>query len=195
MYVLVFKRVLDILIGLMALPFVVLVMIVVGPAIWFDDKGPIFYKAKRIAKGGGIFSMYKFRSMKVNAPDIRLENGDTYNGDDDPRVTKVGRILRKTSIDEIPQFLNVLIGNMSFIGPRPDTPDFLEVYQKEYPAILAIKPGITGYNQAYFRNSIDGKEKMKNDDYYAKHLSFGMDVKIVFKTIKTVLFRENINHE
>ena len=73
-------------------------------------------------------------------------------------------------------------------------PDFLEVYQKEYPAILTIKPGITGYNQAYFRNSIDGAEKMKNDDYYAKHLTFGMDVKIVFKTIKTVLFRENINH-
>lgn len=195
MYVHLIKRAFDILIGLIALPFVVLFIIVVGPIIWLDDNGPVFYKAKRIAKGGGIFNMYKFRSMKVNAPDIRMENGDTYNGDDDPRVTKVGRFLRKTSIDEIPQFLNVLIGNMSFIGPRPDTPDFLEVYQKEYSAILNIKPGITGYNQAYFRNSIDGKEKMKNDDYYAKHLTFGMDVKIVFKTIKTVLFRENINHE
>ena len=102
--------------------------------------------------------------------------------------------MRKTSIDEIPQFLNVLIGNMSFIGPRPDMPDFLHVYQEEYPTILTIKPGITGYNQAFFRNSIDGDEKMKNDDYYAKNLSFAMDVKIVFKTIKTVLFRENINH-
>ena len=132
--------------------------------------------------------------MKVNAPDIRMENGDTYNGDDDPRVTKIGRFMRKTSIDEIPQFLNVLIGNMSFIGPRPDMPDFLDVYKKKYPAILSIKPGITGYNQAYFRNSIDGAEKMKNDDYYAKHLNFWMDIKIIFKTIKTVLFRENINH-
>ena len=194
MYKSFFKRLFDLVIGLCALPFVILFIIVVGPIIWFDDKGPIFYKAKRISKGGGIFKMYKFRSMRVNAPDIRMENGDTYNGDDDPRVTKVGRFLRKTSIDEIPQFLNVLIGNMSFIGPRPDMPDFLEVYQKEYPAILTIKPGITGYNQAYFRNSIDGAEKMKNDDYYAKHLTFGMDVKIVFKTIKTVLFRENINH-
>lgn len=189
------KRIFDIIVGLFALPFLVLFIMVVGPAIWLEDKGPVFYKAKRIAKGGGIFKMYKFRSMKVNAPDVRLENGDTYNGDDDPRVTKVGKFLRKTSIDEIPQFLNVLIGSMSFIGPRPDTPDFLEVYQKDYPAILTIKPGITGYNQAYFRNSIDGAEKMKNDDYYAKHLTFGMDVKIVFKTIKTVLFRENINHE
>ena len=145
------KRLFDLLIGLVALPFVLLFIIVVGPAIWIEDKGPIFYKAKRIAKGGGIFKMCKFRSMRVNAPDIRMENGDTYNSDDDPRVTKVGRFLRKTSIDEIPQFLNVLIGDMSFIGPRPDTPDFLEVYQKEYPAILTIKPGITGYNQAYFR--------------------------------------------
>ncbi len=194
MYKRVIKRLFDFMIGLIALPFVIVLIIIVGPIIWGQDKGPVFYKAKRISKGGGIFEMYKFRSMKVNAPDIRMANGDTYNGDDDPRVTKVGRFLRKTSIDEIPQFLNVLIGNMSFIGPRPDTPDFLDVYQKDFPAILTIKPGITGYNQAYFRNSIDGNEKMKNDDYYAKHLTFLMDVKIVFKTIKTVLFRENINH-
>ena len=194
MYVHFFKRLTDIFIGLIAFPFVLVFIIVLSPIIWLNDRGPVFYKAKRLAKGGGIFSMYKFRSMKVNAPDIRLENGDTYNGDDDPRVTKVGRFLRKTSIDEVPQFLNVLIGNMSFIGPRPDTPDFLDVYKKQYPAILSIKPGITGYNQAYYRNSIDGGEKMKNDDYYAKNLTFMLDVKIVFKTIKTVLFRENINH-
>lgn len=189
-----FKRLIDLLIGLLALPFVLLFVIIVGPLIWFEDKGPFFYKAGRISKGGGLFKMYKFRSMKVNAPDIRLENGDTYNGDDDPRVTKIGRFLRKTSIDEVPQFLNVLIGNMSFIGPRPDTPDFLDEYKEKYPDILTIKPGITGYNQAYFRNSIDGGEKMKNDDYYAKNLTFIMDVKIVFKTIWTVLARENINH-
>lgn len=188
------KRIIDIIIGLIAFPFVIITLCVLGPVIYWTDKGPVFYKAKRIGKGGVIFNMYKFRSMKVNAPDIRLENGDTYNGDDDPRVTKIGRLLRKTSLDEVPQFLNVLVGNMSFIGPRPDTPDFLHVYEEKYPAILKIKPGITGYNQAYFRNSIDGSEKMKNDDYYAKHLTFVMDVKIVFKTIKTVLFRENINH-
>lgn len=189
-----FKRVFDIIIGLFAFPFVLLFIVIVGPLIYFEDKGPIFYKAQRIAKGGGLFGMYKFRSMMVNAPDIRMENGDTYNGDDDPRVTKIGRFIRKTSVDEIPQFLNVLFGNMSFIGPRPDTPDFLDVYKKDAPSVLTIKPGLTGYNQAYFRNSIDGSEKMKNDAYYAEHLTFWMDVKIVFKTIKTVLFRENINH-
>lgn len=194
MYAILVKRIIDIIIGLCALPFVLILICIVGPFIYFEDKGPIFYKAKRIGKRGNLFDMYKFRSMMVNAPDIRLENGDTYNGDDDPRVTKVGRFMRKTSIDEIPQFLNVLIGNMSFIGPRPDTPDFLHVYQENYPTILTIKPGITGYNQAYFRNSIDGNEKMKNDDYYANNMSFWQDIKIVIKTIKTVLFRVNINH-
>lgn len=194
MYVHYFKRLIDIVIGICALPFVIIFVLVFSPFIYFEDKGPVFYLAKRIGKGGKIFNMFKFRSMKVNAPDIRMENGDTYNGNDDPRVTKIGRFMRKTSIDEIPQFLNVLNGTMSFIGPRPDTPDFLHVYEEEYPTILKIKPGLTGYNQAYFRNSIDGAEKMKNDNYYAEHLTFGLDVKIVFKTIKTVLFRENINH-
>lgn len=194
MYVHFFKRIIDILIGLLALPFVLFFTVAIGPFIYFEDKGPIFYKATRIGKRGNMFSMYKFRSMKVNAPDIRLLSGDTFNGNNDPRVTKIGGFLRKNSIDELPQFLNVLNGTMSFIGPRPDTLDFLDIYEDKYPDILTIKPGLTGYNQAYFRNSIGGEEKMKNDNYYVEHLSLWMDTKIVFKTIKTVLFRENINH-
>lgn len=137
--------------------------------------------------------MLKFRSMKVNAPDIRLADGSTYNGDDDPRVTKVGKFMRNTSIDEIPQFLNILVGDMSLIGPRPDPLDWLDIYKGHDKAILTVKPGITGYNQAYFRNSVDGMEKLKNDVYYADHISFMLDVKIVFKTVKTVFFRENVN--
>lgn len=188
------KRLVDIIIGVMALPVVLVFVCVLGPIIYFSDRGSIFYKAKRIGQGGKMFGMYKFRSMIMNAPDIRLANGDTYNGDDDPRVTKIGRFMRRTSIDEIPQFLNVLGGTMSFIGPRPDTPDFLHVYEEKYPDILKIKPGLTGYNQAYFRNSIDGAVKMQNDSFYAQHITLWMDVKIVLKTIKTVLFRENVNH-
>ena len=188
------KRLMDIIIGVMALPVVLVFVCVLGPIIYFSDRGSIFYKAKRIGQGGKMFGMYKFRSMIMNAPDIRLANGDTYNGDDDPRVTKIGRFMRRTSIDEIPQFLNVLGGTMSFIGPRPDTPDFLHVYEEKYPDILKIKPGLTGYNQAYFRNSIDGAVKMRNDNFYAQHLTLWMDVKIVLKTFKTVLFRENVNH-
>lgn len=190
-----FKRLFDILIGLVALPFVLLLIIIVGPIIWLEDRGPIFYAGKRIGLNGKPFGMLKFRSMRVNAPDIRLEDGSTYNGDDDPRVTKIGKFLRKTSLDEIPQFLNVLAGQMSFIGPRPDPLDWLDKYKPEERVFLTVKPGITGYNQAYYRNSANSQEKIDHDVYYAQNISFWMDVKIIFKTIKTVLFRENLYHD
>lgn len=122
-----------------------------------------------------------------------MEDGSTYNGDDDPRVTKVGRFLRKTSIDELPQIINILLGEMSFIGPRPDTIDWLDRYSEEERKILSIRPGITGYSQAYYRNSIDGVTKLKNDIYYVENLSIELDLKIFFKTIETVLMRKNIN--
>ena len=195
MYSRFFKRVFDIIIGLCALPFVLLLIIIFGPIIWFQDKGSIFYAGKRLGLNGKPFGMLKFRSMKVNAPDIRLEDGSTYNGNDDPRVTKIGKFLRKTSIDEIPQFLNVLIGDMSFIGPRPDPLDWIDKYMPEERIFLTVKPGITGYSQAYFRNSADAQQKIDNDVYYAKNISFLLDVKIIFKTIKTVLFRENLYKE
>lgn len=193
MYCKFFKRVIDLTFSLFALPFFTILVAILGPIIWFEDKGPIFYAGKRIGQYGKPFGMLKFRSMRVNAPDIRLEDGSTYNGNDDPRITKVGRFLRKTSLDEIPQFLNVLVGQMSLIGIRPDPLDWLEKYNEHERVILTVKPGITGYNQAYFRNSADGELKLKNDVYYAEHISFWLDVKIFFKTIKTVLFRENIN--
>ncbi len=150
------KRFLDFIIALIALPFVLLIILIVSPFILFDDGFPIFYNANRIGQYGKLFKMYKFRSMKKNAPDIRLVDGSTYNGEDDPRVTKIGKILRKTSIDEIPQLLNMLKGDMSLIGPRPDPPDWLEKYPEDVKIFLNVKPGITGYNQAYYRNSADG---------------------------------------
>lgn len=187
-----FKRLIDFLISLLALPFVLLTIIIFGPIIFLTDRGPIFYCGERIGKNGKPFKMIKFRSMKVNAPDIRLEDGSTFNGENDPRVTKIGKFLRKTSIDELPQFLNVLVGQMSIIGPRPDPLDWLDRYPDDIKVFLTVRPGITGYSQAYFRNSADGYEKMQNDAYYAKNLSFGLDVKIFFKTIVTVFKRENI---
>ena len=187
------KRCIGFVISICLIPAIFLLIIVFAPFIWLEDKGPVFYAADRIGYGGKPFKMLKFRSMKVNAPDIRLEDGSTYNGDDDPRVTKVGRFLRKTSLDEVPQFLNVLVGQMSIIGIRPDPLDWLEKYNEHERVILTVKPGITGYNQAYFRNSADGETKLRNDVYYAEHISFWLDVKIFFKTIKTVLFREHVN--
>lgn len=196
MYVKFFKRFFDIIIGIIALPFLLIIVIIISPIIYFDDRGPIFYCGERIGFKGKVFRMYKFRSMIVNAPDIRTADGSTYNADDDPRITRIGRFMRRTSIDEIPQFINVLIGNMSFVGNRPDTPRMLSVYteyEKKY--LFSVKPGITGYSQAYYRNSTDCKTKIKNDIFYAKNVSFMFDVRIFFRTIKTVLLKENINRQ
>lgn len=186
------KRLLDVLISLLAMPFVLLVIMVLAPVIYFTDRGPVFYNAQRLGLRGKPFKMYKLRSMYVNAPDIRNEDGSTYNGEDDPRVTKIGRLMRKTSLDEFPQFINVLIGHMSLIGPRPDPLDDMEVYTPEQKEKLNVRPGITGYNQAYYRNSVLQDEKFEHDLYYAKNISFWLDVKIIFKTAQTVFKRENV---
>lgn len=188
------KRLVDIIIGLFALPVVFLFLIICGPIIYFTDKGPIFYNAKRVGKNGKIFTMYKFRSMRVNAPDIRNVDGSTYSSDNDPRVTRIGKIMRKTSIDEFPQFLNVLKGDMSVIGPRPNLPTvpFGELSELEQRR-LAIRPGITGYNQAYYRNSVSAIEKYKNDVFYVDNLTLLMDVRVLLHTVISVLKRENIN--
>ena len=198
MYVHFFKRLMDILIGLCALPFVVLVILMFGPIIYFTDKGPVFYNAKRVGKDCKFFSMYKLRSMYVNSPNLLNPDGSTFNGDSDPRVTPIGRFMRKTSLDEFPQFLNILKGDMSFIGPRPKYINPARDYNNlegDIKTSFTVKPGVTGYSQAYFRNSITNDEKLYWDAYYAENISFMMDVKIIFKTIKSVLFRENINTE
>ncbi len=158
-----------------------------------EDGGSVFYMADRIGQFGKIFKMYKLRSMKENSPDIRLADGSTYNGDDDPRVTKFGKFARKTSIDELPQVINILKGEMSFIGPRPDTPMYLDKYTEEEKIILTVRPGVTGYNQAINRNSVLTKEKLKNDVYYAEHLSLWFDIKIIFMSLVTVLKHKNVN--
>ena len=198
MYKCFFKRVIDILIGLIALPFVLFVIVVFGPIIYLTDKGPIFYNANRAGKDYKPFKMFKLRSMYVNSPDLKNPDGSTFNSDNDPRVTPIGSFLRKTSLDEFPQFLNVLLGDISFIGPRPKLylpekyPNGLPEYMKKS---FTVKPGVTGYAQAYFRNSITNEDKFKWDGFYAENISFMMDLKIILKTIKSVLFRENINTE
>ena len=189
------KRFFDILFSLMIVPIVAVLYVFVGIAIKMEDGGPVIYKAQRIGLHGKIYNMYKFRSMKVNAPDIRLADGSTYNGKDDPRVTRIGRIIRETSIDELPQIFNILLGQMSSIGPRPDPPDWMERYPEEALRFLNVKPGITGYSQAYYRNSADSMDKIWNDVFYADNVSLMLDIKILFKTIAVVLKRENIYRE
>lgn len=193
-----FKPLIDFCGALLMLPFVLLVIVIFAPIIWWTDKGPVFYNATRAGKDYKPFKMFKLRSMYVNSPDLKNPDGSTYNSDDDPRVTPIGRFLRKNSLDEFPQFLNVLLGDLSFIGPRP------KLYRPEkYPNGLegdlkksfTVRPGITGYAQAYYRNSITQDEKFHWDAYYAEHISFWMDVKILFVTVYSVLKRKNINIE
>lgn len=189
------KRILDILAALVGLPLLGVFFLVFAPLIYFYDRGPILYGASRLGKDGKVFRMYKFRSMTVHAPDIRNEDGSTYNGSDDPRVTKIGKLLRKTSIDETPQILNVLKGEMSLVGPRAflaSSSQSFEEFSSNQKKRLSVKPGITGYSQAYYRNSIGTEEKIRNDCYYVDHLSFWLDMKILAKTAISVLKHENI---
>lgn len=187
------KRLIGLCLSIVGLPFFAVVFAIIAPIIVIEDKGPVFYNASRLGKNGKIYKMFKFRSMKVNAPDIKNADGTTYNSEDDPRVTKIGKIIRKTSLDETPQLLNVLIGNMSFIGPRPDLPgDDKKLYRPGDEVKLTVNPGITGYSQAYYRNSSTLDQRFDGDVYYAKNISFLLDLKILFKTIKTVFTHENV---
>ena len=191
-YQLVFKRIVDIIACLIALPFVLLITIPVSIAIKIEDGGPIFYRSGRIGKGFKEFDMFKFRSMKVNAPDLRNDDGSTYNSKVDNRVTKVGRFIRETSIDELPQIFNVLIGDMSIIGPRAGDVESKDTYEEDEKDKTLVRPGITGYTQAYYRNGLGVREKRLYDAWYAYNVSLWLDIKIFFKTIVTVLKRENV---
>ena len=192
MYRIIIKTIFDYTIALFAFPFLLVLIIIIGIAIKIDDGGPVFYKAKRIGKNSKIFDMFKFRSMVEGAPNITNKDGSTYNSEYDTRVTKVGKIMRKTSLDETPQIINVLLGQMSIIGPRASGAGALKSYKKDEKDKMKVKPGITGYCQAYYRNSIGVREKRLKDAWYANHVSFWLDVKIFFKTIVTVLKHENV---
>ncbi|MFS0614943.1 sugar transferase [Lederbergia ruris] len=186
------KRILDILISIIGLPIFILLYIALGLLIKFEDKGPIFYKADRIGKDSKSFKMYKFRSMKVNAPTLLNEDGSTYNSEDDPRVTKIGKFLRETSLDEIPQILNVIKGEMSIIGPRASLLSALGTFQKDEIDKMKVKPGITGFTQAYYRNGLSNREKRLKDAWYANNVTLLLDIRIFLKTIATVIKREGL---
>lgn len=186
------KRLIDIVFCLIALPFFVILYIIIGLAIKFEDHGPVFYMAERIGKDKKLLKMYKFRSMKVGAPNILNSDGSTYNSASDSRVTKVGKFLRVTSLDEIPQIINVLKGEMSIIGPRASGYDALSSYRDDEMDKMNVVPGITGYTQAYYRNNLSVREKRLKDAWYANNVSLKLDIKIFFKTIITVLKRDNV---
>ena len=193
MYQALIKPIFDIFFSLLALPLLLVSLLIIAPVIFFTDKGPIFYNSNRMGKNGKRVTMLKFRSMRLDAPDLRNADGSTFNSENDLRVTKIGKFLRKTSIDELPQLINVLLGDMSLVGPRPILySDRYHTFDEKMKKRLTVKPGITGYTQAYFRNSIDQGKKFEYDAWYVNNASFWMDVKIIFKTFLLVIKRENV---
>lgn len=170
-------------------------MLVVALLIKILDPGPIFFRQERLGIGGKGFRIYKFRSMKVNAEDIRNPDGSAFSGENDPRVTPLGRFIRKTSLDELPQFINVLLGDMSLVGPRPDQVNQLQYYTEEEKKKLLVKPGITGLAQISGRNSISWEERKRFDVIYAEKNSVLGDLAIILKTIPYVLLSKGINTE
>lgn len=191
-YQLIVKRIADIFISLFILPFILLITVPIAIAIKLEDGGPVFYKSRRLGKDFKEFNMLKFRSMKVNAPDLRNEDGSTYNSKTDSRVTHIGHFIRETSIDELPQCFNVILGHMSLVGPRAGDVESKDTYEEDEKDKMLVRPGITGYTQAYYRNNLGVREKRLYDAWYAHNVSLWLDIKILFKTVATVLKRENV---
>jgi len=184
------RRVLAVMASAVLLLFVLPVLPLVVLAIKLDSRGPILYRQKRVGLGGRVFYCYKFRTMRQDA---EADTGATWALDDDPRITKVGNFLRTTRLDEVPQLWCVLKGDMSFVGPRPERPEFVEMLTKEIPFYAVrntVRPGITGWAQVRYKygNTVaDAKEKLQYDLYYIKNMSPGLDLMIMFQTIKIVL--------
>ncbi len=185
------KRLMDVVISLIVLILTLPITLLVSLAIKLDSEGPVFYKQIRVGKDGKEFKIYKFRSMFNNA---EKHTGPVWSTKYDPRITRVGKIIRKFRLDEIPQFINVLRGEMSLVGPRPERPYFVEMLSKEIPLYkrrLKVKPGITGWAQVkhkYDESIEDVKKKLQYDLYYIENISLRMDLKILFRTIFVVLF-------
>ena len=183
------KRGVDILVSAVALTLLFPLNLLVALAIKLDSAGPILYRQERVGEDGKIFNLLKFRSMCVDSE----ENGPVWAKVNDQRITRVGRLIRKLRLDEIPQMLNVLKGEMSLVGPRPERPFFVDILRNEIPFYSerhVIKPGITGWAQIWYRygaSKEDALQKLKYDLYYIKHMSMVLDLTIIFDTAKIVL--------
>lgn len=190
------KRIIDIIGALIGLIITIIITPFISIAIKLESPGPIFFSQKRVGKNGRYFKIYKFRSMYLDAEERKAElmkkneiNGLMFKMTDDPRITKVGKFIRKTSIDELPQFFNILIGDMSLVGTRPPTIDEFKQYNLHYRRRLSITPGLTGMWQVSGRSDIkDFEEVVKLDLEYIDHWSLGLDFKILVQTVKVVLF-------
>lgn len=180
------KRILDLLLATILLVLLSPIFIIVSIAIKLETKGPVIFKQIRSGKNNHVFTLYKFRSMTAN--------NDFYNTKEEDQITKVGRIIRKTSLDELPQLFNILKGEMSFIGPRPWITDYAKYFTKHQMRRLEVLPGITGLAQCSGRNNLNIKDRINIDVKYVDHISLKMDLYIFFKTIKSVIKREGFSN-
>ena len=187
------KRALDLAVSGFFILLMSPVLLILSVIIKLTSPGPVLFRQGRMGRGGKPFGICKFRSMITNAPEMRNPDGSTYTGEDDPRVTPIGRFLRKSSLDEIPQLFNVFKGDMSLVGPRPDLVDQIKYYTQEEKRKLLVKPGITGLAQISGRNSIPWSERKRLDIEYVDRQSFLLDVGILFKTVPYVLLRKDVN--
>ena len=196
------KRCGDLFLSFIAFPAFAVVYLIVAILLKIQDGGPVLYKAERVGLDGKHFYMYKFRTMKLNAdkledflsPDELKEYRKEYKLENDPRVTKMGNILRKTSMDELPQIINIIKNDMSLIGPRPIVEKETEMYGDKKSLFLSVKPGLTGYWQAYARNDVgytDGR-RQEMELHYIKNRSVRLDIKIFFATIKRVITKKGV---
>ena len=180
------KRLLDVAVAAAALAGLAPLLGVIALAVRADSAGPVLYRAARVGRGGRSFPMLKFRTMVANAPDVRNADGSTYSGADDPRVTSLGRWLRRTSLDELPQLWNVLRGDMSLVGPRPDLPDQTRHYSPADWRRLAVRPGITGLAQVSGRNGLSWHDRRALDVEYVDAMSLALDARILLRTLPLV---------
>ena len=192
------KRIIDVVLASIALVVLSPIFLIIALAIKLESKGPVFFKHTRIGKDGKIIKLYKFRSMVTNAeelikaftPEQMKEYKENYKLTNDPRITKVGKFLRKTSLDELPQLLNIIKGDLTIIGPRPVIAEELKKYGTNTEKFLSVTPGLTGYWAANGRSCTTYEQRMQMELYYIYNLSLKMDVKVFFKTIEAVIKRE-----
>ena len=181
------KRAIDIGIAAIALILLSPLFALIAIAIRLESAGPVLFRQKRIGRGTAHFTLFKFRTMIANAPDIRNSNGSTYNAPNDPRCTRVGRLLRFFSLDELPQLLNVLTGAMSLVGPRPDLVDQTRFYGDDEWFRLVVKPGITGLAQISGRNALSWPARTRLDLDYIAQQSLRFDINILWRTLSYVI--------
>lgn len=181
------KRTIDCILSALALVLLSPLLLIVAIAVKLDSKGPILFKQKRLGLHGKEFFILKFRSMTVNAEHT---GSGVYSDDNDPRVTRVGKFIRATSIDELPQLVNILRGDMAIVGPRPPLtyhPWPIDQYTEEQMEMFSVRPGITGWAQVHGRKTVEWHERIRLNVWYTQHVSFRLDVKILFMTVFKVL--------